>query len=84
MSLNNFAQDATELFRRLWMQDKNFKEQLLDLVDELKKQDFKFDEDVAVFKLKIDEQPDLTFELAIYSEEASESEDGEQLEFEFE
>ncbi len=62
----------------------SFKEQLIDLVTKMKGDNFNFQEDVPVFKWIFDEFPELTFELAIYSKEAIENEEAEQMDLEFE
>lgn len=41
-------------------------EQLVTLVSAMKKDDFKFDEQAAVFRWSYEEHPEIMFELAIY------------------
>lgn len=64
---------------------KSFKEQLLELVEGMKKDEFNFDEDAAIFNWDYDEVPDLRFQLVIFQKGnvSDHEDDDDQMEFDF-
>lgn len=65
---------------------KSFKEQVLELVQGMKEDDFNFEEDAAIFNWTYDETPDLQFQMVIFAKgntSVSEDDDDPQLEFDF-
>lgn len=64
----------------------SFKEQLLHLVQGMKKDDFDFENEAAVFNWTYDETPELQFQLVIFAKGNSSvdtEEEDDQLEFDF-